>query len=422
MKQTTVPPSGPNGNGWPSDGFRSPEERHRKRAQSRRRDSLMRSTTFATTLMTALGVGSSTGYVGMELAKDGFSFLDAIVCGAIGCGVFSGISLLWRYGAEVLPEKDRVDRESMVPIYCAGMGAWCAVSIASSAAFLAYPPAAVADLSQQTDYVIQKSAEIEGAHRELYALIPALDTQTITIIQAADLERQVGGICERGPGTGGCETFLRTTAIQTRGTVQSLEASERETAPVLSRMAANREEIRRVLESSDYSYEEKAARVTELRETVATDARTLVSSLNIQSVRALRDAYGADLEEAGLSAIGVQRVSNMLSASKANLDRAVRDTTRASEMVIRESRNRSAFETIFTNITSVWPMTVLSALPEFVTAFLVAFAFATRRKDDDDFSDPDPLAGSANDVIPGRSFGEEADEARIAPIRRSQNN
>jgi len=389
----------------------------RERAARRRRDSLMRGTSFATTVMTALGVGSSTGYVAIELAKDGFSVLDAVVTAGIGFGVFTGISLLWRYGAEVLPEKERVEREGMVPIYCAGMGAWCVVSIASSAAFLAYPPAAVADLTKQTDYIIEKSAEIEGAHRELYALIPALETSTMTIVQGADLERRVGGICERGPGTGGCETFLRTTAVQTDGTVASLQASQRDTAPILARMADNREQIRRVMESADYSYQDKAARVIELRETVESDARTLISSLNIQSIRALRDAYSVDLEEAGLSPVGVQRVSNMLAASKTNLDRAVRDTTRASEMVIRESRKRSAFETIFANFTSVWPMAVLSALPEFVTAFLVAFAFATRRKDEDEFDEP----YSAAQPIPSDAFaGTAGAKPSVASIHRNK--
>lgn len=370
--------------------FGQKELKQREKAKRRRDDALKRSTSLTTGFMTFCGVGSSVGYVASMLGNDGFGVIDGLVCAGLGVGVYLGISHLWRMGSELLPEKPLVEREAMVPAYVTGMGLWCLVSVGSTGAWLAYPSAAVADLNKRTEYVIEQSIEIEAAHQRLYALIPSLRTQATTIIGAAELEGETGGFCQTGRGRGGCYTGLRTLAVQTSGTAKDLESEQRENVPTMERMAANRESIRRIMENDGLSYDEKAERVTELRESIVTDSKTLTAALNIQSVRQLRDVYTADFSAAGFSPVGTNRLHNMLSSSVANLDQAVREGVRDSEVVMKSSDPMFPLAVIFRNLDTVWPMALLSALPEFVTAFLVFFAFLTTRREDDEDVPPSP--------------------------------
>lgn len=370
--------------------FGQQELKQREKAKRRRADALKRTSSLTTSTMTVGGVGSTVGYGASMLGSDGFGFVDGIVCGGLGIGLFLGISYLWRLGSEVLPERPRIDREAIVPAYIAGMGAWCVLSVGTSAAWIASPSAAVADLNKRTEYVIEQSMEIEAAHQRLYALIPSLQTQRATIVGAAELEKDTGGFCLTGPGRGGCYTGLRTLAVQTSGTANDLENEQRDNAPVMERMAGNREAIRRVMENDGLSYDEKAERVKELRESIVTDSKTLTAALNVQSVRQLRDAYTADFSAAGFSPVGVNRLRNMLSSSVTNLDQAVREGVRDSEVVVKSSDPMFPLAVIFRNLDTVWPMALLSALPEFVTAFLVFFAFLTTRREDEEDVPPSP--------------------------------
>ena len=387
------------------------EQLSRDRKERRRKDALKRSTSLTTGVMTFLGVGSSIGFLADMLADDGFSVVDGLVCAGLGLGVFLGVSLLWRLGAEELPQKPRHEREGIIPAFVMGMALWCCVSVGSTGAWLAEPPAAVADLNKRSDFVIGQSVDVETAHQSLYALISSLRTLGASLMAAADLEHRTGGFSETGAGQGPTFAKLRILAMQTVDTAGALEEAQRRNRPAMERMAANREAIRRIMENDGLSYDEKADNVRELRESLITDTKALQAALNVQSIRQLRDTYSADFASMGLPPVAVNKIRDMLGASLSNLDMSIRQAVRDSEVVVKGADSMFPLAVIARNFETIWPMALLSALPEGVTAFLVFFTFLTTRREDDDFGDGEPGAGSG-----GKWPDDFDDEDAVTPI------
>ena len=369
---------------------------YRQRNARRREDEKRRNTALILFIMTLLGVGSSVGFLADMLSEDGFGLMDFVICAGLGLGVFLGVNHMWRKGAEDIPDKPRHEREMMVTPYVIGMGLWCAVSVTSTAAWTAHPPAAVADLTKRNEYVIEQSTEVETSHGSLYAIIPSLETQGAAFMASGELEKTTGGFSETGSGTGPTYTQLRILTLQTLDTAEALAEEQRRNKPMMERMAANREAMRRVMENDGLEYAEKSDRVRELRESLITDTKALQAALNVQSIRQLRDTYSADFASLGLSPLAVNKLRDMLGASLANLDAALRQSVRDSEIVLQGSESMFPLAVIARNIETVWPMVLLSGLPEFVTAFLVFITFISNRREDDEFDGGEPGAGSGS--------------------------
>ena len=348
--------------------------------------------------MAAFSVATSIGFVGSSIFKDGKQLVDFGLMFAIGVVMFLGLKTLYNYGHDVLPDMQRYKREKIMPAYLAALALTTAVSVSSSAAWVAYPGAAVAQLERQTTEVMDTANRVVAAQRAAESADIALKTTKAQLVAGAESEIGRGAFCgSLRPGRGRCSSVLQSAAVAVNTGQEGLLQAKAQASPTIERILTSQENIRRAMENTDLNYSDRLSAINQEISLLKVYVRRLQGLLPMASVESLSQTLGQEWEAVGLSAVGARKLRNIVNEPSRSLRMLMVDLEEAASLEVASVKQGNPFEVIAEEAGSVFPLIMLAALPDLISLMIIMAAFVARNEDEDEDEEPSasgPLGGT----------------------------
>ena len=350
----------------------------------------------------------SGGYIWEATTTKGVSLVSFIGTLGLTAMLFIGLLMLYRFGHRVLPFLPKAKRQTIMPIFVAGLLGTSAISVGTSVPFIAEAPAIQAELGETLDEATLGVNRVIAAQELGQSAELMLNSTKAQLVASYEAEDGGGDFClTNRPGRGPCTAILQSLIVSVNTAQSAITSSKSRSAPLIERLRATQETARRALENDRLSYEEKKDVIDEQLALMVTLMRQLQGNMPIQAIEAASLSLSQEWNALGIPAVAAARLSNMLNETASSL-RLMLDDLREVRAEIPSLDQKSSFEVIAAQFDDVWPLVLLAACPDGLSLIMLTVFFLAFRRDDDE---TEPEAASGSDTGSGPS-----NLSRVRPV------
>ena len=334
----------------------------------------------------------SGGYIWGATTTKGVSFVSVVGTVGLTAMLFVGLLMLYRFGHRVLPFLPKHKRQTILPIFVAGLLGTSAISVGTAVPFIAEAPAIQAELGETLDEAALGVNRVIVAQELGQSAELMLNSTKAQLISSYEAEDSGGDFClTNRPGRGPCTAILQSLIVSVNAAQSAITSSKSKSAPLIERLRAAQETARRALENERLSYDQKKDVIDEQLALMVTLMRQLQGTMPIQAIEAASLSLSQEWSALGIPAVAAARLSNMLDETASSL-RLMLDDLREVRAEIPSLDQKSSFEVIAAQFDDVWPLVLLAACPDGLSLIMLTVFFLAFRRDDDD--EPDAASGS----------------------------
>ena len=400
------------------DAWASRVAERKRRNQAVEENSLRKAALGLLTIFSAFSSVYTAIFLVSMFSDEDFTLKEILFCGMLFVAFFLGLRLIYRIGFIHLPAMSQAMRAKFLPIYGAVAALGIMIAASTSVFGVAADPVRQHHLQEISIETSTYAGQTVSTVKRVFAQDSMIEGKQREQVSAEQGETRGGTHCGSGRGGAGqCATLLRSLVLTTDNALTELRRAEASALPLIARIEAEAEQLRRTSRERNVSYGEKRERIQTHIAQLDLMTRQLQQLVPLGILETLASDWTRDYSTAGMSKQGQDRLTSMLSEPARVLAFTAQDAAHQFSLDPPELSTSSIVALVGMYADDMALLLVIAIFPDLLAGLIIIFNYITVDKP----MDPDDPLSEAGAYALDAEDGSNPSVAGITPRIRAAN-